>query len=142
MHDDFEEVVSTLRTLRDRLVKNGQGLTHAHRARFRELLDVVDDRLDAMDTLSGPGAKAMLAQVRPRLARLEGLLETVENDATARQQRLRALPAPITATKPAALVIRYRSSRAPVVSTWCVDPDHYRGGRGLGTPCLRSDHDR
>jgi hypothetical protein len=49
------------------------------------------------------------------------------------------MPWPITATKPTALVKRYRSSRAPVVSTLCVDPTHTRGGRGLGArACART----
>jgi hypothetical protein len=39
-------------------------------------------------------------------------------------------------------MINKRSKYAPIVSRWCADSDHYRGGRPLGSGCLHPDHDR
>jgi hypothetical protein len=86
---DIEQVTTELRVLRDRLVRDGQGLTDAHRARFLAARDLVDDRIEELGVESGPNIRERLARVPARLQRLEGLLETREGGRTALSQQVK-----------------------------------------------------
>jgi hypothetical protein len=116
----LNEAIVAIEALTKRLQREGGTLSHAQRLRFLACKDRVAEIIESIDSASAsePSVKAKLGRVPERLERLGLLLDGIERDSTARQQRAPTMPWPITASRTLP-VIHKRPKLSPIIACWC-----------------------